>query len=89
MNNNLNIKVRKFDSNGYIIEDIIELQPKTSITPWGTEDFIWHGNYLGEEILVKLTRGRFEEGAFISKPDNLNISDQILIELKRVLRKLN
>ena len=89
MNNNLNIKIREFDSNGYIIEDIIELRPNTSITPWGTEDFIWHGNYKGEEILVKLTRGRFEEDAFISKPEYLNISDQIFKELKRVLRKLN
>jgi hypothetical protein len=85
MSDSLKIKITRYLKDLYI-DDIIELKPTTSITPWGTDNFIWEGSYQGEKITVNLPRQTFKEDATIKKNDTLNISNHIFTELKRVLK---
>jgi hypothetical protein len=88
MENDLRIKFIEYSSDGYSQHSIV-LKALTSITPWGDNDFLWQGDYKGKIIKVKLKRWYPGETSIIDKPNDLNITDEIISEVNRVIRKLN
>jgi hypothetical protein len=90
MSGNLIIKKREYLDNEMCIDLEIVLFSKESLSPFGNnENFIWEGSYKDQKIKVTLARGDHYDFAKIEKPDDLNISDQITQEIRRVLRDLN
>ena len=89
MENNLEINLKKDLEDSKYINDTITLFCKSGISPWGLDDFIWEGEYENQKIVVRLPRGTSEELAKIDKPEHLKINNQIILEVKRVLHKLN
>jgi hypothetical protein len=88
MSNHLEISIKRSLGDSTFINDSITLFCKSEISPWGANDFLWEGEYENETIVVKLPRGNSESLAKIQKSDSLKIDDQIVQEIKRVLRKL-
>ncbi len=89
MENNIQIKQKKYLGDNRYIDDTITLYCESGISPWGREPFLWAGNYEGDKIKVKLERNTSEHLAEIIKPKHLNISDQIIEEIRRILRQIN
>lgn len=89
MEDNLKITIKEYLGDDRYIDHILILKTMDSITPWGNNPFRWEGEYKGEKISVLVNRGDSAEFANIIKPDSLNITDQIVSEINRVLRKLN
>lgn len=89
MEDNLKITIKEYLGDDRYIDHILILKATDSITPWGNNAFCWEGEYKGEKISVLVNRGDSAEFANIIKPDSLNITNQIVSEVNRVLRKLN
>jgi len=89
MEDNIIIIIKEYLGDERYINMPLTLYSKESITPWGTNDFRWEGDYKGEKIKVTLKRGDSEYFAKIEKPEKYNIADQIRLEIKRIIRKLN
>lgn len=89
MEDDLKISIKEFMGDDTYINHLIILKAIESITVWGNNDFIWVGEYKGQEISVSLSRGDSGEFSRINKPDNLNITNEIIKEVNRVIRKLN
>ena len=89
MSDDLQIKHTEYLGDDRYLDHTITLYSQASITPWTTNDFQWAGEYKSQKIIVQLPRQSSAEFAVITKPSELNITDQIIDEVKRVLRKLN
>ncbi len=89
MNNNLKIKIQKRFKDGNYIDMQITLYLKSDLSLWNTGKFIWKGEHDGDPIIVKLDRGEPSDMAEITKPSDLNIADQIIAEIERVLKQLD
>ena len=89
MSNNLEINIKKSLGGNNFINYPVTLFCKSQISPWGINDFHWEGKYENEIIAVKVPRGNSEHSAKIQKPNSLNIDDQVIKEIKRVIGKLN
>jgi hypothetical protein len=89
MEDNLKITIKEYLGDDRYIDHILIIKAIDSITPWGNNPFRWEGEYKGGKISVLVNRGDSAEFANIIKPDSLNITDQIVSEINRVLRKLN
>lgn len=88
MEDSLKINIKEYLGDDRFIDHSIILKAKESISPWTSNDFLWEGEYKGEIISVFLNRRETSEFADITKPDHLNITNQIISEIDRVLRKL-
>lgn len=91
MDTDLNIKVRRGFNDGTCNEDVITLFLKTDFSPYGNNEFfIWEGSYNNRPIRVSLKRQTNEREAQIEGlGEELNIENDIINELKRVLEILN
>ena len=89
MTNDLKIKIAKFLYDDQYINDDIILKPTSSFSPWKENDFHWEGYYKEDKLTVLLKRNTSAEFAEITNPTNLNIENQIVEELERVLKQLN
>jgi len=89
MKDDLKLIIKEYIGADSYIDCSITLKAKESVTPWETNDFLWVGEYKGQQIIVSINRGDSGEFAKITKPAELNIANQIIDEINRVLRKLN
>ena len=89
MEDDLKITIKEYLEDDRYIDYVLILKATDSITPFGNNPFCWEGEYKGKKISVQVNRGDSAEFDNIINPDSLNIANQIVSEVNRVLRKLN
>ncbi|MDO9000549.1 MAG: hypothetical protein Q7W45_12340 [Bacteroidota bacterium] len=88
MENNLQINITQHLRDDLYIDLKITLYSKSTLSPWNSEtQYVWEGKYKEQKILVKLNRNDPAEFAKIDKPYDLSITDQIISEIKSVLKR--
>ncbi len=88
--NNIQLEYQKRIDNEYVIDLPIILGLMTSMSPFGSDDFVWEGDHDGEKITVTLPRQTSEGNATITNLPNIQgLRDQVYAEIKRILRQLN
>lgn len=84
MNNNIEIKITRTLGDDHYITDTKTLFPKTPIVSVPANPFFWKGEYNNHKIMV--TQPLNTSIPKLEKHSDLNISDQIMDEVKRITR---
>jgi hypothetical protein len=89
--NNIQLDYTDYLGDDMYMDMSITLMPKTPISIFGDHThFIWEGNYGGDKVSVSLPRSTPEEFAEITGlPNKHGLNNQVIAELKRILRQLN